>query len=198
MPAHCALKSTLTLKPIFEALAYPYDFRPIHRYLRGCARFIQHLTGSCLFLPGLDGAYNQKREEKGRAAGQGHEKAQEARSFSCRHGSVGILPWPAPGLHRQRAAGGIPAPFGRGVIDCALSSRPICRLQKNKGTGISVENASSCNRGGDHLSLRVTNSYRYISIDVKCRLSRFSPSFRFLMRGCRRAAGIWPKGHLRP
>jgi hypothetical protein len=178
MPAHCALKSTLTLKPIFEALAYPYDFRPIHRYLRGCARFIQHLTGSCLSVPGLDGAYNQKREEKGRTSAHRHEKAQEARSFSCRHGCIGILPWPAPGLHRQRAAGGIPAPFGRGVIDCALSSRPICRLQKNKGTGISVENASSYNRGGDHLSLRIANSYRSRSVVVACVASDTSPLYR--------------------
>jgi len=41
-------------------------------------------------------------------------------------------------------------------------------------------------------------------IEVRGRHSYFaafpacSPTFRFLMRGCRRAAGIWPKGHLRP
>jgi hypothetical protein len=180
----------LTLKLIFEALAYPYDFRPIHRYLQACARFLQHLTGACLSVPGLDGAYHQKGSEKGRTPAHRHEKAQEARSFSCRPGCIGILPWPAPGLHRQRAAGGIPAPFGRRVIDCALSSRSICSLQKNKGTGITVENASSCSGGGAHLSLRAANSYRSRSVVVACRLSRFSPTFRFLMRGCRRAAGI--------
>jgi hypothetical protein len=167
MPAHCALKSTWTLKLIFEALAYPYDFRPIHRHLQARARFLQRLTLACLSVPGLDGAKHQKGSKKGRAAGQGREKTQEARSFSCRLGPVGILPWPAPGLHRQRAAGGIPAPFGRRVIDCALSSRPICSLQKDKGTGITVENASSCSRGGAHLSLRVTDSYRYRGIVVK-------------------------------